>query len=103
MVEKAVSTVTIVLESRPTRSLVGKLPQRSSLAVREFRAASEERCEQGYGRVFAKLRHIVAHQNDRSYVRGRLQTILAQKRHCDIKYCPPPPQTSHKKVSSKPT
>ena len=55
MVEKAVSTVTIVLESRPTRSLVGKLPQRSSIAVREFRAASEERCEQGNGRVFAKL------------------------------------------------
>ena len=51
MVEKAM----IVLESRPTRSLIAKRLQRSSLAVRKFRAASEERCKQCYGRVFAKL------------------------------------------------
>ena len=30
----------IVLESGPTRSLVAKLPQRSSLSVREFRTAN---------------------------------------------------------------
>ena len=42
----------IVLESGPTRSLVAKLPQ---LVVREFRAAGEERCKQGYGRMCAKL------------------------------------------------
>ena len=41
----------IVVESEPTRSLVAKLPQRSSLVVRELRAAGEERCEQGYRRV----------------------------------------------------
>ena len=64
MVEKAVSTVTIVLESRPTRSLVGKLPQRSSIAVREFRAASEERCGQGYDRcVLLDVVVPATHQN----------------------------------------
>ena len=45
----------IVLESGPTRRLVARLPQRSSLAIREFRSASKVRCEQCYGRVFAKL------------------------------------------------
>ena len=39
-VEKAV----ILLESGPTRNLIAKFPQRSSLAVREFCAASEEHC-----------------------------------------------------------
>ena len=34
---------------------LAKLPQCSSLAVREFCPASEERYEQGYGRVCAKL------------------------------------------------
>ena len=43
-----------VLESGLTRSIVIKLPQHSSLAVREFRAASNEHCEQGYGQVCAK-------------------------------------------------
>ena len=41
----------IVLESELTRSLVAKLPQHSCILVREFPAAGEERCEQGYGWV----------------------------------------------------
>ena len=45
----------IVLENGPTRNLIAKLPQRSSLAVCEFRAAGEKRCKQGYGGVYAKL------------------------------------------------
>ena len=52
-VEKAV----YVLESGPTHSLVAKLPQHSSLVVREFCAAGEEYCEQGYGREDVKLRY----------------------------------------------
>ena len=42
----------IVLESGLTRGLVAKFPQHSSLEVREFRAASEERYER---RVCAKV------------------------------------------------
>ena len=47
----------IVLESGPTRSLVAKLLQCSSLVVRKLRVhdAGEELCEQGYRRVCAKL------------------------------------------------
>ena len=62
----------IVLESGPIRSLVAKLPQHLSLAVHEFRAASNDRCEQGYRRVCAKLLPDVVtpevHQNSRSYM-----------------------------------
>ena len=47
----------IVLQSRPTCSLVAKfLSVQSSLAVCEFCAAEEERCEQGHGQVCANLR-----------------------------------------------
>ena len=47
----------IVLESGPTRSLVAKLPQCSSLVIRELhvRDACKELCEQGYRRVCVKL------------------------------------------------
>ena len=62
-----------MLESGPTCSLVAKLPQRSSLVVREFCAAGEEWCEQAYGHVCETLMPDVvapeAHQSDRSYVR----------------------------------
>ena len=47
----------IVLQSRPTCSLVAKfLSVQSSLAVCEFHAAEEERCERGHGQVCANLR-----------------------------------------------
>ena len=36
--------------SGPTRSLVARLPQPSSLAVCKFHATSQKRCEQGYKR-----------------------------------------------------
>ena len=38
----------ILLENGPTQSLVNRASQRSSLAVREFRTASKERCGRGY-------------------------------------------------------
>ena len=38
----------ILLENRPTRSLVARASQRSSFAVRKFRTASDEHCGQGY-------------------------------------------------------
>ena len=47
MVEKATY---IVLESGPTRSLIAKLLQRSSLAVCKFPAASKERCKKAMDR-----------------------------------------------------
>ena len=37
-----------MLESRPTCSLFAKFLQHSSLAVREFRAAGNERCKQDH-------------------------------------------------------
>ena len=40
----------ILLENGPTRGLVAMALQHSSLAVREFRTASEERCGRGYDR-----------------------------------------------------
>ena len=57
----------IVLESGPTRSLVAKFTQRSSLAARKFRTA--ESCKQGYGQVCANIccRMLwwpTVHQND---------------------------------------
>ena len=45
----------IVLENRPTRSLVPKLPQCSLVAVCEFSVANKERCEWGYQQVCVKL------------------------------------------------
>ena len=46
----------IVLQSRPTRSLVAKFPHiQSLLAVREFRAAGDECCERGHRRVYANF------------------------------------------------
>ena len=54
------------LESGPTCSLIAKLLQHLSLAVHEFRIASEEHCERSYGRMYVKLE---AHQNSCSYVR----------------------------------
>ena len=55
----------IVVESRLTRSLVAKPPQRSLLVVREFRSASEEHYE--YWCVAACKTHVgapKAHQNE---------------------------------------
>ena len=60
-----------MLESGPAGSLVAKLPQRSSLAIRKFCAASEERCKQGYGVckiLMPDVSAAEAHQNDSSYV-----------------------------------
>ena len=51
-VEKAVC---IVLENGPARSLVAKVPLRSSLAVHEYHTASEERCGRGYDRCVQTL------------------------------------------------
>ena len=62
-----------VLESRPTRSLVAKLPQRSSLVVRKLRAAGEElRTRLRTGVCETLMPDVVApeaYQNDRNYVR----------------------------------
>ena len=63
-----------MLECKPTHSLIGKLLQRSSLALCKFSTgiAIVEHCEQGYGCVCETLLPDVvapeAHQNDHSYV-----------------------------------
>ena len=63
-----------MLESKLTRSLVARLPQHSCIVVREFPAAGEERCEQGYvwmGVSETLILDVVApeaHQNNCSYV-----------------------------------
>ena len=44
-----------LLENGPTQSLVAIASQRSSLAVREFHTASEERCRRGYDRSVQTL------------------------------------------------
>ena len=45
----------ILLEKGPTWTLVDRASKRSSLAVREFRTASEERCGRGYDRCVQTL------------------------------------------------
>ena len=51
----------IVLENKQTCSLIPKTPQRSLVAVREYRTASKRRCGRGYDRyVLTLLSDVVA-------------------------------------------
>ena len=59
----------ILLENGPTRSLIARASQRSSLAVCKFRTASEEHCGQGYKQcVQALLPDVVAPKTHRNSV-----------------------------------
>ena len=60
-----------MLESGPTRSLVAKLSQRSSLAVREFCAATKDATNEAMDGYVQNLDDVApkAHQNDRNCLR----------------------------------